>query len=95
MNLNVFDFKHDSHETDIPVEDVESLYVVVLSGDELITAMMKDGSQRKVDAIDMSTFTRNDDFLYGEYGVHKDDLDEWLGRADSYEWFSRLRDDRL
>lgn len=90
MNLNVFDYSHKSYETDIDVDDVNSLYVVVLSGDEIVTAIMNDGSERVVDAIELAGETRCENFFDGEYGVHKDDLEQWLGRIDSYDWFGRL-----
>lgn len=94
MNLNVIDYEHRKHETDIPVADIDSLYVRVITGDELITVIMKDGSHKVVDAEEFGD-KRNMFFFDGEYGVHRDDLEEWLERADSYEWFSRLHDDRL
>lgn len=88
--LNVMDYKHTSHETDIPVADVDSLYVVVLTGDEVVQVNLKDGSHKVVDAIGFLDCVRADDYFDGDYGVHKDDLEEWLERKDSYEWFGRM-----
>lgn len=90
MKLNVFDWEHKSHETDIEAEDVNCLYVVVLSGDEVITAIMNDGSEKIIDAVEFTNGNRCENFFDGDYGVHKDDLEEWLGRVDSYDWFGRL-----
>lgn len=88
--LNVMDYSHKSYKTDIPVADVDSLYVMVITGDELIQANMNDGSVKMIDALDFMDCDRAIDYFDGEYGVHKDDLEEWLERNDSYEWFGRM-----
>lgn len=88
--LNVIDYAHKSHETGVPVTNVNSLYVIVISGDEIITAVMDDGAVLFVDAVDFTETPRQMDFFDGEYGVHKDDLEDWLERKDSYEWFGRM-----
>lgn len=81
--------------TEIDLESVNSLYVVVMSGDEIVTAVLEDGTQITFDSAEMCGDHRYDDFFDGEYGVHKDDLERWTKRKDSYEWFSVLKGGEL
>ena len=43
--LTILNYKHVPCETDIDLEAVNSLYVVVVTGDEIVTAILEDGTQ--------------------------------------------------
>ena len=80
-------------DTGINLEDVEAVFVVVLTGDEIATVCLKDGSYQTFDSAELSNDPRRHDYFDGEYGVHKDDLDEWMKRENSYYWFGRMQED--
>jgi len=88
--LTIMNYEHVQCVTDIDLESVNSLYVVVVSGDEIVTAILND-KQITFDSAKMCGDSRSEDFFDGEYGVHKDDLERWTKRKDSYEWFNVLR----
>lgn len=95
MKLNIFDYTDVAHETPISLDDVNGLYVAVISGDEVITAIMNNGQTITMDACEFSGKNRKLNFFDGEYGVYKDDLEEWMKREDAYFWFGKLMDSRL
>lgn len=88
--LTIMNYDGMRCETDIDLDSINSLYVVVVSGDEIVTAVLEDGTQITFDSAWMCGDHRSDDFFDGEYGVHKDDLKRWTKRKDSYEWFNVL-----
>ena len=89
--LTILNYKHVPCETDIDLEAVNSLYVVVVTGDEIVTAILEDGTQITFDSAELTGSYRTDDYFDGDYGVHKDDLKRWTKRKDSYEWFGVLK----
>ena len=91
--LKIMNYEKKRADTGVKIEDIYSLYVIVLSGDELVRAIMKDGTQKAFDSAVLCNDIRNTDYFDGEYVVHKDDLAEWSERKDSYSWFGRMQDD--
>ena len=89
--LTIMNYDGIRCETDIDMDSINSLYVVVVSGDEIVTAVLKDGEQITFDSAELSGDFRSEDFFDGDYGVHKADLERWTKRKDSYEWFGVLK----
>lgn len=81
--------------TEVDLESVNSLYVVVVSGDEIVTAVLEDGTQITFDSADICGNHRCINYFDGEYSVHKSDLERWTKRKDSYEWFGVLKGGEL
>lgn len=93
--LNIFDYTGTQYETDVLISDVNSMYVAVVSGDEILMIVLNDGKQIIIDACELSGDKRKLNFFDGDYGVHKDDLETWMRREDAYFWFGKLMDSRL
>ncbi len=91
--LKIMNYDNVECDTGVDLEKVNSLYVVVVSGDEIVTVVKTDGMQKTFDSAELSGNGRVLDFFDGEYGVHKDDLAEWVERDDSYSWFGRMQKD--
>ena len=91
--LEIMDCQHNRFDTGVKLEDIDSLYVIVLSGDEFVTVILNDGTQKVFDSSEMNCSNKSFGFFDGEYGVHKDDLAEWGEREDSYSWFGRMQKD--
>ena len=89
--LTLLNYDNVQCATEIDLESVNSLYVVVVSGDEIVTAILEDGTQITFDSADICGDHRSKGFFDGDYGVHKDDLERWTKRKDSYEWFGVLK----
>jgi len=91
--LEIMNYDNKRADTGVKIEDIDSLYVIVLTGDELVRVIMKDGTQKAFDSAVLCDDIRAFDYFDGEYAVHKDDLVEWSERSDSYSWFGRMQDD--
>ncbi len=91
--LKILNYDNVRCDTGIDLADIDSLYVAVVTGDEIVTVVKADGTRETFDSADLSSDGRQDDFFDGEYNVHKDDLSEWTERKDSYYWFRRMHRD--
>lgn len=91
MKIFAMDWESKKHEIDVDVEDVTSVDVTVVSGDEILSIVTKSGIQHTYDA---GVGRRIMNFYDGEYTVTEKKLGEWMGRKSSYEWLWRdERDD--
>jgi len=91
--LKIMNYHKERADTGVKIEDIDSLYVIVLTGDELVRVIMKDGTQKAFDSAVLCDDSRAHDYFDGEYAVHKDDFAEWSERKDSYSWFGRMMKD--
>lgn len=91
--LELMNYDRVRCDTGVRLEDVETLFVTVITGDEIATVVKTDGTQKTFDSADLSGDTRCEDYFDGEYGVHKDDLAEWSQRESTYDWFGRMMKD--
>ena len=83
----VIDYDKGRHYQDFKIEDVESVDVTVLTGDEIVTFNMRNGNQITVDAGDY-VGGRLADFHDGHYTVDLDKKDnrlKWHQRNSAYE----------
>lgn len=91
--LKILNYNHVECDTGINIDDINSLYVVVVTGDEIVTAIKNDGTQETFDSAELSDDCRAHDYFDGEYAVNKEDIAEWSEREDSYYWFGRMMKD--
>ncbi len=93
MKIVIYDSFGTAHSTGIEEEDVNEVDVVVISGDEQLMVLMKNG---KIEMIDASDFT-SPRFLNtydGSYIVRDYELSIWNRRKNSVEWLNdRTRGD--
>ncbi len=84
--VKIYAYNHVAYDTEVELRDVESIHVLVLTGDEILTIRLKDGKSINIDVQDVNGIGRTRDYFDGQYDVCKDDLLEWNGREDSYAW---------
>ena len=90
MNLKIMDYAHrEYYAMDAPLNDIESVLVKVVSGDELLSIRFKDGDVRQLDVADINNDHRIVGFYDGEYLVSNKELTAWNNREDTYEWLWR------
>ena len=75
MKIKLYDYDNKVSEFDLGRDDVASIHVCVLSGDEVATVVFSDGSMQKYDASDKRFWSYYD----GEYVIAtKPDIDRWM-----------------
>lgn len=92
MKLKVMAYTGELFETDIDMADIDSMIVEVVTGDEVVTVNLKDGTQRRIDADELSGYGRAEDDIDGSYGVHPSDFEEWAKRETTSEWLHLFDD---
>lgn len=85
MNVKIHSFD-DVYDTDVLLDDVNMIYVSVVSGDEIMNVYLNNGESVHLDASDFSNCERQMSFFNGSYVVLNDDLQNWNNRTDSYDW---------
>lgn len=81
----IFAIDYDDRKvpTGCNAEDVLMVSVTVLSGDELLMIVKKDGSIVQVDPCPGGRLINYFDY---QYIVNKDELPKWMERKTSYSW---------
>lgn len=87
MNLKIMNYQNTLCDTGVPIEQVESLFVRVITGDEIVTIHKIDGNDEEFDSACLVDNLRVIDYDDGNYYVHKDDLKAWTKRKTSYDGF--------
>lgn len=87
MNINIMDYDDNSYDTGIPVEDVKTVFVTVVSGDEILHIIKNDGETVALDAMDFTDDIRRMCFLDEQYVLNTTaDITEWMKRKNSYDY---------
>ena len=74
------------------LEQIDTIRIMVLSGDEILKVRKKDGICKEVDS---DRHFRSIDFYDGEYEIYNADkgknrIEEWQKRKDANEWVCRV-----
>ena len=85
-NLMLLNYADKKCDTGIPLSEVESLTIVVLSGDEVATVKKTTGEEVYFDSAEINGNFRWCDFYDGTYNVSKEELEDWTKRKTSYDW---------
>lgn len=87
--LILFDYECNECHTGIDLDDIDDILridIEVLSGDEIARVLYKDGDMKEFD----SSEDREIDFEDNEYCIYqagvKNEIDDWLKRANSYDY---------
>lgn len=89
MNLTIMNFDKERYDTGIPTDQVNEIDVTVVSGDEIIVVLQKNGKIAKIDAAKLGNTPRLLDYYDGSYIVYKEEVEIWNNREDTYEWIGR------
>lgn len=85
MKLMVMAYTNELFETNIDMADIDSMIVEVVTGDEVVTVNLKNGTQKQIDADELSGYGRASDYFDGSYGVHPEDFEKWISRKSTYD----------
>ena len=86
MKIKLLDYESNEYELDVDEENLDHLEVEVISGDEILSIYLKDGSIETYDAADYLGQMRMMNFYDGWYEVYPEDIEKWMNRKDSYDW---------
>ncbi len=91
-NLIIRDYEGSPYETDFDIDDLANVscaWMTVVSGDEILTVLYKDGERRKWDSCPGVRFIGYEDGEYNiyvpEYGVDLLHDDTWLSMSKAYD----------
>ncbi len=89
MTLQIMNYCNDKIDVDVgELDDISTISILVLSGDEIITVKKKNGSMIEEDS---DRHLRTVNFYDGEYIIYDPSngvnvLDEWAKRKNSYDF---------
>lgn len=88
MIINIVDYKDERKKVDIgDIENIDYLYVDVLTGDEVISVWYKDGTYDYWD----SSVDRGTVYYDGEYDVPSEQIEKWSNMpGSSYDRMERF-----
>ena len=89
MTITIYNFENDPTSFDLPLKNLEEVYVDVISGDEIFMACYKDGHTIRVD----SDKTRSLSFHDGDYVIEPQDLAKWNNDCGSCYGYQRTFDE--
>lgn len=100
--IKLLNYKNDSQEVEIDdFENVSLILLKVVTGDELLEVIYEGGKVKKIDPWEFTRMADYPDYEYDIFDRHfgYDDLvdgmifeDEWINRADSYEFEDKVEE---
>lgn len=94
-NLKIMNYEDKPFDTGIHLEDVEYVYVTVISGDELLEIHINDRNIIHIDSADIAGNHRIINFYDGSYIVNASHLEEWNSRTSTYQYYENMFDNAL
>ena len=85
-NLTLLNFDNVKCDTGIPLSEITSIVITVVSGDEIAEVTKNNGEHLHFDSAELSGNSRWQGFYDGTYLVDMNDLEKWVNRKDSYDW---------
>ena len=90
MKIKLLDYENKIKVVDVgDIKEIGSMYIEVLSGDEVLYVIYKDYTIKEFD----SSNTRREDSLEGEYPIYNEQLsinflkdEDFLNRKNSYDY---------
>lgn len=91
--MRIYDFANNAKHIDLQNKEIVSIYVSVISGDEVVKVMFKDGTSGMYDA----AHDRYQDNFDGDYLVEGEKINEWINFIPSkgsyaYQRMKRFKD---
>ena len=86
--VKCMNYADETFDTGVKFDDVDMLFISVVTGDEIITALLKDGTKMDFDSAIMGHNLRLMDYWDDQYIVSQAELDAWSKRKSTYdmEW---------
>lgn len=90
LNFFIYNYNDEKFDTGVPISNFKYLdhfHVDIISGDEIITFIYKNGRITKFDAADLSKDSRIENFFDYSYDISTEpELFKWLNRKESYDY---------
>jgi len=86
MTITILDYQDNKKEVEVgELEDIRSIKVSVVTGDEILHVTRKDGTEWKFDSSD----DRRRDFYDGDYELYNTDTEPEINELGNEEWKNR------
>lgn len=85
-NLILLNYDNEKCDTGVPLSEVKSLTITVVSGDEIARVEKTNGEKQEFDSATICGNWRCQGFYDGTYDVDMDKLEAWTNRKNSYDW---------
>lgn len=92
-DIKIINYRDDTFDTGVAIEDVNYIYVTLLSGDELLDIHLNNGEVVFFDSADLANNRRFINYYDGAYSVDQEHLEKWNQRKSSYEFSYSWQDD--
>lgn len=85
-NLILLNYDSRKCDTGIPLSEITSIVITVVSGDEIAEVTKNTGEHLHFDSAELIGDDRRHDFYDGTYMVDMNDIEKWVNRENSYDW---------
>ena len=90
-NLILLNYDDVKCDTGVPLSEIASIVITVVSGDEIAEVTMNTGEHMRFDSADLSGDSRCQESYDRTYLVDMNNLEKWVNRRNSYDWSNRER----
>lgn len=87
--VKCMNYANELFDTGIRFDDVDRLFVAVVTGDEIISVMLNDGTVKMFDSAVLGDIPRFQDYFDDQYVVSKPEFEAWSKRKTTYDWGNR------
>lgn len=84
--VKCMNYEDELFDTGIRFDDVDRLFVTVITGDEIISVMLNDGTVKEFDSAILGNNLRLMDYYDDQYVVSKPEFEAWSKRKTTYDW---------
>ena len=85
MKIAILDYKDRVKEVNVELKDIRRMFVTVVTGDEILHVIYKNGDEEIFD----SSSDRTRDFYDGDYELYNTDIEPEINELDNPEWLNR------
>ena len=84
--VKCMNYNDELFDTGIRFDDVDRLFVTVITGDEIISVILNDGTVKVFDSACLGNNPRLRDYWDYQYTVSKPEFEAWSKRKTTYDW---------
>ena len=84
--VKCMNYADELFDTGIRFDDVDQLFITVVTGDEIISVVLNDGTVKTFDSAVLAKNPRLYDYWDDQYTVNKPDFEAWSKRKTTYDW---------
>lgn len=84
--VKCMNYADELFDTGIRFDDVDWLSITVITGDEIISVLLNDGTVKEFDSAILGNDRRLEDHFDDWYVVSKPEFEAWSKRKTTYDW---------